>query len=30
MDEFINNDNYDSENVATMELIDLLLEGIEE
>ena len=30
MDEFINNDNYDSENVATMELIDLILEGIEE
>lgn len=29
MDEFINNDNYDSENVATMELIDLILEGIE-
>lgn len=30
MDEFINNDNYDTENVATMKLIDLLLEGIEE
>jgi len=29
MDEFINNDNYDSENVATMELINLILEGIE-
>ncbi len=30
MDEFINNDNFDSENVATMELIDLILKGIEE
>ena len=30
MNEFINNDNYASDNVATMELIDLILEGIEE
>ncbi len=30
MDEFINNDNFDSENVATMELIDLILKGIQE
>lgn len=29
MNEFINN-NFNSENVATMELIDLILEGIEE
>lgn len=29
MNEFINNDNYNSENVATMELIDLILKGIE-
>lgn len=29
MEQFINNDNYSSENVATMELIDLILEGIE-
>lgn len=30
MKEFINNDNWNSANVATMELIDLILEGIEE
>lgn len=29
MQQFINNDNYSSETVETMELIDLLLEGIE-